>query len=708
MPNAAYSWQNVAVGGGGYMPDIVFGQAKQGPACLRSDMGGACRWDDRAARWIPLQDGEAESSYFGIESIAADPVDASKVYMAVGMYKREPGAILRSSDAGAHWQASPLPISLGGNEPGRGLGERLAIAPWNRATLFFGSRHDGLWRSDDGAVTWHQAPGFPYAGKGIPEGWTSNGGVAFVVCDPRPGSQRIYAGIADPGAEGIVRSDDGGSHWVRVGGGPAGLLPVQAGIDSAGSLFVTYAGGIGPNDISTGAVWALDGAGEWRDITPPTDSGESHPGFMGLAVDPGHAGLLLAASIDHWIPGDTIWLSTDGGRTWLDLRTISRRDVAATPFVKFGAETADFGHWITGLAIDPFDPANIAYTTGATVYRTADGRSDRSMLWRPWTSGVEQTAVLTVVSPTGGAPLISGFGDLEGFVHWRLDRSPAKAFDNPRHVNTYWIDYAGKRPLVVVRSGVVRDRQASTPGLAWSEDGGVHWQPLATPDADRAEAREHSGRASISVSADGARIFVGAEHGWISGDRGRNWRQVVGLSEGLRIIADKRDPALAYAIDEGLGRLMVSRDAGEHFSAATADGICPDLSKSAKKGWAPPNALVSSPFRAGETYILCDGALYRSRDAGSRFEKLLTPGKIELYGLGKGRRKEEAGIYVVAGQGAGTRLLRSLDGGSSWRRIDDPAHRWGYRLRFITGDPRRLGRVYIATDGRGIIYGDPR
>jgi hypothetical protein len=53
-------------------------------------------------------------------------------------------------------------------------------------------------------------------------------------------------------------------------------------------------------------------------------------------------------------------------------------------------------------------------------------------------------------------------------------------------------------------------------------------------------------------------------------------------------------------------------------------------------------------------------------------------------------------------------VWRSEDGGASWLRINDDAHRWGRRFRAISGDPRVYGRVYIATDGRGLLYGDPK
>ena len=47
-----------------------------------------------------------------------------------------------------------LRTDMGGNENGRGLGETLAIDPNRTSILFFGSRHDGLWRSEDSGAHW--------------------------------------------------------------------------------------------------------------------------------------------------------------------------------------------------------------------------------------------------------------------------------------------------------------------------------------------------------------------------------------------------------------------------------------------------------------------------------------------------------------------------------------------------------------------------
>jgi len=65
-------------------------------------------------------------------------------------------------------------------------------------------------------------------------------------------------------------------------------------------------------------------------------------------------------------------------------------------------------------------------------------------------------------------------------------------------------------------------------------------------------------------------------------------------------------------------------------------------------------------------------------------------------------------LYAAGTKDKRTALWRSDDSGRSWSRINDDQHQWGLRFRAITGDPRIFGRVYVATDGRGILYGDPR
>ena len=124
-----YQWNSVTVGGGGFSPNIIFSPVEQGLAYLRTDIGGLYRYNRHAQRWLPLQDGMPEGNYFGVESVAPDPRDANVVYAAVGMYRSGPAAILRSMNRGATWKIVPVPFRMGGNEDGRGLGERLAIDP---------------------------------------------------------------------------------------------------------------------------------------------------------------------------------------------------------------------------------------------------------------------------------------------------------------------------------------------------------------------------------------------------------------------------------------------------------------------------------------------------------------------------------------------------------------------------------------------------
>jgi hypothetical protein len=126
---------------------------------------------------------------------------------------------------------------------------------------------------------------------------------------------------------------------------------------------------------------------------------------MALSLDSRQPGTLLVATVDWWKDRDTIWRSADAGRTWTSLLPLGEIDATATPFLRWGETRANFGWWMAGLAIDPFDSNHVAYTTGATVYATdrlVPASNSQLTLWRPWVGGIEETAVLALASPTQG------------------------------------------------------------------------------------------------------------------------------------------------------------------------------------------------------------------------------------------------------------------------------------------------------------------
>ena len=128
-----YNWKNVAILGGGFVSGIVYSPVQKDLVFARTDVGGAYRFDPDHKVWVALTDQLGrDSNFIGIESLAADPVDANKVYLAAGTYTGSwvgNGAILRSNDRGNTWQTIDMPVKMGGNENGRSMGERLAIDP---------------------------------------------------------------------------------------------------------------------------------------------------------------------------------------------------------------------------------------------------------------------------------------------------------------------------------------------------------------------------------------------------------------------------------------------------------------------------------------------------------------------------------------------------------------------------------------------------
>lgn len=713
-----YVWNNVTVGGGGFSPNIIFSPVEPGLAYLRTDIGGVYRYDQGQQRWIALQDGMAEGNYFGVESLAPDPRNPQVVYAAVGMYSSGPSAILRSDDRGTTWNIFPVPFRMGGNEDGRGLGERLAVDPHATNIVYFGSRHDGLQRSSDRGRTWSPVTTFPAAGLGRAAPHQTHAGVSFVLFDPRSGpdntpTSTLFVGVADPGQHHLFRSVDAGASWQPVPGEPrADLLPVRGQLASNGILYLTYGNGVGPNGITDGAVFALDTSNlSWHDITPPN---RPSGGFMGLAVDAQRPDTLLVATIDSW-QHDTVWRSTDAGQQWESLRTRSEIDASASPFLRWGEAQADFGWWIAGVAIDPFNSNHIAYTTGATLYASDQplppGPAQR-ILWRPWVKGIEETAILALASPPLGPPLLSGFGDIGGFAHEDLHVSPPTSFTNPTFDNTDTLEFAGQASNVVVRSG--RPHHGGLPMAAWSRDFARSWKPLRLPPATEptvspAMTGYHRVEAdAVVVSADGATFIAMTRVPMLTHDRGQHWIAVRGLPDFAHIVADRRDARRFYALDLERSRIAASDDGGQSFTFLAGDGFPKQACAVQPVRGEAPWPLLATAGRAGDLWLVCHGGLYHSLDGGRSFTERRSDLAVTALAFGKPRTDGDyPTLFAIASRGDLEAIWRSDDAGASWLRINDAEHEYGRRFRVISADQRVFGRVYVGTDGRGVLYGEP-
>ena len=466
-------WRNVVIGGGGFVTGIITHPGEQGLMYARTDVGGAYRWESSQQQWVPITDwiGVTDDNLFGIESIAVDPRDPNRVYLAAGTYSWGKAAILRSADRGKSFQRADVPFKMGGNETGRFNGERLAVDPNLGDILFFGSRHDGLWKSADRGALWAKINSFPVgesprvdsANAGF--GRQQAVGIISVVFDPtsgQPGAPTpvILAAVSDVGTN-LYASADAGLSWSAVTNQPVGLRPNHLVRSTDGVFYLTYGREPGPNSMTDGAVWKFNLKGNaWTDITPiePKKSNQ-HFGYGGVAVDALRPSTVMVTTFCHWQPHDEVFRSTNGGASWIPLLQDAVFDHSSAPYTKRLTP-----HWLGGIQINPFNSDQAMFTTGYGIWSCSDASQadeGKPTHWVFLDKGLEETVPLALVSPPEGAHLLSGVGDVDGFRHEDLNASPAKgAFDGPRFSNTEGLALAGTNPLVIARIGTAGPRSA--------------------------------------------------------------------------------------------------------------------------------------------------------------------------------------------------------------------------------------------------------
>jgi hypothetical protein len=724
-----YVWRNVELVAGGFVPDVVFSPCLKGLAFCRTDIGGVYRTDPATGKWLCMTDwvGPSNNSNMnGGESVAPDPHDPNTFYIAGGMYNGAQAAIMRTHDMGKTFAFTNITPRMGGNEDGRGIGERLNVDPNDTKVLYFGSRHDGLWRSTDAAVTWEKVASFPFAGSaggrgGGGAGGGAGAGVGFVIFDPRSSTagqpcRKIYVAVSEHQDRTLYRSEDAGATWSAVAGGPTGLLPYHGGMDADGVLYLTFSSGPGPNGVTSGAVWKLNTDTQvWTNITPPPPGGrQAAGGFGGLSLDAQHKGTLVISTMDRWNPIDDLYRTTDGGATWKSLSANCQMDCSLSPYLLplSGGRMAKFGWWIAGVALDPFDSGHIMFGTGATIWGTHDATNvdkDQTIHWSVEADGVEETAVLALFSPPAGAPLISGVGDIGGYTHDDLTKSPASGMQtNPKYTNSSGIDVAWNKPTVMIRSG--------NGAHGYSVDGGHTWTPLTTPGAAPAgRGGGGGGGGGVVLSSDGTTILAtGGTGAQLSKDAGKTWTACQGLFAGASPIADKcAGSTIFYALDAATNQMYVSHDDGATFTAKPVTGLAAAAAGGRAGarggGGGGRSRLISLPDAEGDLWMASGRGLVHSKDGGATFTAVDTITNVGPLSFGKAAPGQTNPALFASGRvGNVSGVFRSDNDGQTWVRVNDDAHQFGGSPTVLCGDPRVFGRVYLGFNGRGIQMGEPQ
>ncbi|MEC4893389.1 MAG: hypothetical protein SAL07_09370 [Oscillatoria sp. PMC 1051.18] len=707
--NEVYEWKNVKIGGGGFVTGIVVHPTVPDIVYARTDVGGLYGWNSTNQSWRQLfqADNLPENipyPPYSVESVAIAPSNPDLIYVATGAYtksqdKLNPGYTLKSSDRGASWQLLNLSLPMGGNEHWRWTGERLAVDPHNQNIIYFASRLDGLWRSENGGETWNQIdPKMVPVGESHPDS-EQKAGVTYVVFDPTSDTvnsqtQIIYAGVA---GKGIYQTTDGGTSWKLLREfSSTDLVPQQGIVNNKGELFTTL---YQRQKDSLGSVWKFTSTG-WQDLTPETGKN-----YSAIAVDPHQPETIFV--VTYPMTPNNIYRSEDGGTTWTTLKNTINK-VSWYPDWCFYTLTG-------GIAISPFNSEEVWLTNGVGVWKTENSR-DRQVKWAAVVNGIEEIVTFDGVSTPGGASLLTAIADFDGFRHDSLDSFPNRTHGREVFNTTTSITYSSGNPNFIVSVGASH-HNFSQIRAGFSTNNGKTWQQF--PSLEKGTHPNELIFGNVAVSATDINNIVWQPTNWkppyFTKDRGKTWQRIDWFTEGdlgggahthlwnsqQILAADPVRGSTFYLYHHVKGRMLRSDNGGETWQIVN-EMLPEGVWKGAK--------VNTAPGMAGEVWVsLKEKGLYRSRNFGEEFVKVANVDEAQVFGFGKAAPGVNHPTVFLEGKVAGeSGVFRSTDLGKTWLRIADYPQGYLGDFNVLVGDLNVFGRVFLGTSGNGFIYGEPQ
>ena len=399
------------------------------------------------------------------------------------------------------------------------------------STYYFGATGGGVWKSNDGAMTWK-----PVFDK---ESASSIGSIAVAASDPNviyvgTGEACLRGNIAQ--GDGIYKSVDGGKTWKNVGLHDSRAIgKVIVDPKNADVVYVAALGHPYGSNTERGIFRTTDGGKTWDKVLYK----DENTGAVDVAFDPHNSHILFASlwqvrrtpwSLDSGGPGSGLYRSNDGGTTW---KQLSERGLPKGPYGRIGVAVAANSDRVYALIEAP----------QGGLFRSNDGgenweavNDDRSFWQRAW------YYMHVFADPQSPDTLYIANVEFYKSTDGGHTFNKVKVPHGDNH--GMWIDPKNSSRMIVANDG----------GVTVSLDGGKTWsrednQPTAQFYHVVTDTRTPYYLYGSQQDSGTVAIASRSNEGAI--DR-QNWYDVGGGEAGY-IAPDPRDPDTVYAADyEGL------------------------------------------------------------------------------------------------------------------------------------------------------------
>ena len=738
------TWDTLKIGGAGFVSSIIAGQNTM---YMRTDVGGAYKYDYTRKRWVQLLDfiNDNDRGYLAVKGIAIDPTDDDIAYFLCGCayFSGARTAVFKTTDGGESFTEVDVTdmIQVHGNGDGRECTEPIAIDPDDPNTIYCGgdvtAGDSALIKSTDGGATWTSVKSYDDLGmytnsvkyptwtdhmvRGTSSGaYNEQNGIASI----RILDGKVYVATSVTGQTNIHVANVSDDKFTELSADlPTENYPVSISYDGADSLFFTYiaglafqggAGGVFKYDLKTGKV---------TDISPTKNA------FGMVFADKDDPDKLVTRTCgvwsDQWFEeewtdgsiawGDHFFRSTDGGETWQDITPGQQVGQYSDNhyFVSLPIDTNGYDwiygkacHWGSSIVIDPRDPDKILLSSGNGVYACDNVWDEKGIQFYFDPNGIEECVSLDFVSVPGGYNY-SAIGDYDGFVHKDFTSTPPQY--QPNIGSTSAIAYCPSDTKVMARVG-----ENEAKGY-YSLDAGETWTDLNCPNG--------GGKLAITQLSSGKYRFFKASKDNASlqytDDFGKTWNDATGVkgSSTAYTLVDPTDPSRVYAYCYNYNAYWASNPAltepsfdEAHYSVFFSDDYGATFTENQICRYDMCDHCGDLAFVSEDTVMAAAGwyGIYKMTENCTKAEKLdvyyaktlgygapeKSGGPNTLFMYGKPAETDVEGIY------------RSTDGGETWDCINTE-HLYGGtgNGNYLVGDMNEFGTVYMSTVGCGIVYG---